>query len=86
MTLYEELEWRGLIQDISSKDLIDKLNADPKISGILVQLPLPDGFDEEKVINRINPKKDVDAFHPVNVGKIMIGNYDFVPCTPAVIM
>lgn len=66
--------------------LIDKLNADPKISGILVQLPLPDGFDEEKVINRINPKKDVDAFHPVNVGKIMIGNYDFVPCTPAGIM
>lgn len=66
--------------------LIDRLNADDKISGILVQLPLPKGLSEEKVINRINPKKDVDAFHPVNVGKIMIGNYDFVPCTPAGVM
>lgn len=66
--------------------LIDKLNCDDKISGILVQLPLPKGFDEEAVINAINPKKDVDAFHPVNVGKIMVGNYDFVPCTPAGVM
>ncbi len=66
--------------------LIDKLNSDAKISGILVQLPLPKGIDEEKVINRINPKKDVDAFHPVNVGKIMVGNFDFVPCTPAGVM
>lgn len=66
--------------------LIDKLNNDDKISGILVQLPLPKGFDEEAVINAINPKKDVDAFHPVNVGKIMVGNYDFVPCTPAGVM
>lgn len=66
--------------------LIDKLNGDKKISGILVQLPLPEGIDEEKVINRISPKKDVDAFHPANVGKIMIGNYDFVPCTPAGVM
>lgn len=67
-------------------DLIEKLNNDDKISGILVQLPLPKGFDEEAVINAINPKKDVDAFHPVNVGKIMVGNYDFVPCTPAGVM
>lgn len=67
-------------------DLIEKLNNDDKISGILVQLPLPKGFDEESVINAINPKKDVDAFHPVNVGKIMVGNYDFVPCTPAGVM
>lgn len=66
--------------------LIDRLNDDKKISGILVQLPLPECIDEEKVINRINPKKDVDAFHPVNVGKIMVGNYDFVPCTPAGVM
>lgn len=66
--------------------LIDKLNKKPEISGILVQLPLPKGIDEEKIINRIDPKKDVDAFHPVNVGKIMVGNYDFVPCTPAGIM
>lgn len=66
--------------------LIEQLNKNPKISGILVQLPLPEGLDEEKVINSIDPKKDVDAFHPINVGKIMIGNYDFVPCTPAGIM
>lgn len=66
--------------------LIDELNEKPEISGILVQLPLPKGIDEEAVINRINPKKDVDAFHPVNVGKIMTGNYDFVPCTPAGVM
>ncbi|MBO5059574.1 MAG: bifunctional methylenetetrahydrofolate dehydrogenase/methenyltetrahydrofolate cyclohydrolase FolD [Clostridia bacterium] len=66
--------------------LIDRLNGEKSISGILVQLPLPKGIDEEKVINRIDPQKDVDAFHPVNVGKIMVGNYDFVPCTPAGIM
>ncbi len=66
--------------------LIDELNGKKEISGILVQLPLPKGLDEEKVINRINPKKDVDAFHPVNVGKIMVGNYDFLPCTPAGVM
>ncbi len=66
--------------------LIDRLNGEKSISGILVQLPLPKGIDEEKVINRIDPQKDVDAFHPVNVGKIMGGNYDFVPCTPAGIM
>lgn len=79
----------ALSADTSEEELlalIDRLNADSKISGILVQLPLPKGLDEEKVINRINPKKDVDAFHPVNVGKIMIGNYDFVPCTPAGVM
>lgn len=67
-------------------ELIEKLNNETKISGILVQLPLPKGIDEEAVINAINPKKDVDAFHPVNVGKIMVGNYDFVPCTPAGVM
>ena len=62
---------------------IDELNLDPSVNGILVQLPLPAHISEEKVINRISPSKDVDAFHPVNVGKIMIGNYDFLPCTPA---
>lgn len=66
--------------------LVNRLNSDPKIHGILVQLPLPSGLDEKAVINAIDPKKDVDAFHPVNVGKIMIGDYDFVPCTPAGIM
>ncbi len=66
--------------------LIDKLNADEKINGILVQLPLPKHLDEEKVLLRINPRKDVDAFHPENVGKIMIGNFSFLPCTPAGVM
>ncbi len=67
-------------------NLIDKLNKKNDISGILVQLPVPEHIDEKTVINAIDPKKDVDAFHPVNVGKIMVGNYDFVPCTPAGVM
>ena len=62
---------------------IDELNADPNVHGILVQLPLPKSISEERVINRISPAKDVDAFHPSNVGRIMIGNYDLLPCTPA---
>ena len=66
--------------------LIDKLNADEKIHGILCQLPLPKHLDENSVILRINPDKDVDAFHPYNVGKIMLGDYDFAPCTPAGVM
>ena len=66
--------------------LIDELNRKESISGILVQLPVPKHIDEKAVINAIDPKKDVDAFHPVNVGKIMVGNYDFVPCTPAGVM
>lgn len=66
--------------------LVEKLNCDKAIHGILVQLPLPKHLDEKAVINTIVPEKDVDAFHPVNVGKIMIGDYDFVPCTPAGIM
>lgn len=66
--------------------LIDRLNADSKIDGILVQLPLPAHLDEKTVINAIRPDKDVDAFHPANVGKIMIGDYDFLPCTPAGVM
>ena len=76
----------ALDKDTSEEELlklIDELNAKPEISGILVQLPLPRGINEESVINRINPQKDVDAFHPVNVGKIMTGNFDFLPCTPA---
>ncbi|MBR2019326.1 MAG: bifunctional methylenetetrahydrofolate dehydrogenase/methenyltetrahydrofolate cyclohydrolase FolD [Clostridia bacterium] len=66
--------------------LVDKLNLDSKIHGILVQLPLPKHLDETEVLLRIDPKKDVDAFHPYNVGKIMIGDYDFLPCTPAGVM
>ncbi len=64
-------------------ELVDTLNSDDKVNGILVQLPLPKHLDEKKVIERISPLKDVDAFHEMNVGKIMIGNYAFLPCTPA---
>ena len=67
-------------------ELIDKLNRKEDIHGILVQLPLPKHIDETAVINAILPEKDVDAFHPVNVGKIMTGDYDFLPCTPAGVM
>ena len=66
--------------------LVDKLNANDNIHGILCQLPLPKHLDENEVILRIDPKKDVDAFHPVNVGRIMIGDYSFLPCTPAGVM
>ena len=66
--------------------LIDSLNKRSDIHGILVQLPLPKGIDSEKVLLAIDHRKDVDAFHPVNVGKIMIGDYDFLPCTPAGVM
>ena len=66
--------------------LVDKLNADKNIHGILVQLPLPKHLDDKVIIERIDPKKDVDAFSEVNVGKIMIGDYDFLPCTPAGVM
>jgi len=62
--------------------IIDRLNEDPKINGILVQLPLPGHIDENSVIMAINPKKDVDGFHPVNIGRLMIGNPDFLPATP----
>lgn len=67
-------------------ELVEKLNNDPEIDGILVQLPLPRGIDERKIIDAISPDKDVDAFHPENVGKIMIGGGTFLPCTPAGIM
>lgn len=75
-------------EDISEDallDLIEKYNKDPKIHGILVQLPLPKHIDEKKVLNAIDPDKDVDGFHPVNVGRLMIGGDEvkFLPCTPA---
>ena len=81
----------ALPADIGQKallELVDTLNARPEIDGILCQLPLPRGYDydEQEVLLHIDPAKDVDAFHPTNVGKIMIGNYDFLPCTPAGVM
>ena len=62
--------------------LVDKMNKDPKINGILVQLPLPEGLDESQVLLAIDPAKDVDGFHPINVGKMVVGERAFVPCTP----
>ncbi|TYQ15802.1 UNVERIFIED_CONTAM: methylenetetrahydrofolate dehydrogenase (NADP+)/methenyltetrahydrofolate cyclohydrolase [Acetivibrio alkalicellulosi] len=79
----------ALDEDTTEQDLIElihKLNNDHKISGILVQLPLPKHINEDKIINSIDIKKDVDGFHPVNVGKLMIGNPQFLPCTPAGVM
>ncbi len=67
-------------------DLVEVLNKDTKVNGILVQLPLPKHIDETAIINAISPNKDVDAFHPINVGKIMVGDYAFLPCTPAGVM
>lgn len=66
--------------------LVEELNNKKEINGILCQLPLPSHLDDKEVINRIAPIKDVDAFHPVNVGAIMIGDYNFLPCTPAGVM
>ena len=66
--------------------LVNTLNNKEDINGILVQLPLPEHLDDKAVIEAINPQKDVDAFHAVNVGKIMLGEYDFLPCTPSGVM
>ena len=66
--------------------LIDELNHNPRIDGILCQLPVPKHINEQAIIDAISPEKDVDAFHPINVGKIMVGNFDFLPCTPAGVM
>ncbi|MFW5808513.1 MAG: bifunctional methylenetetrahydrofolate dehydrogenase/methenyltetrahydrofolate cyclohydrolase FolD [Spirochaetota bacterium] len=64
--------------------LVKELNSDPSVNGILVQLPLPDGYDEKEVINTISPEKDIDGFHPINVGRMVTGDPDcFLPCTPA---
>ena len=67
-------------------DLIEKLNWDPAVNGILCQLPLPAGYDEKAVTETIWPVKDVDCFHPSNVGRIVTGDYSFLPCTPAGVM
>ena len=78
-------ERHDLPADTSEEELlklIDKLNKDPKIHGILVQLPLPKHINETRVLYAIDPKKDVDGFHPVNVGKLMIGEPAYLPCTP----
>jgi methylenetetrahydrofolate dehydrogenase (NADP+)/methenyltetrahydrofolate cyclohydrolase len=67
--------------------VVDRLNRDPKVHGILVQMPLPKQLDSDAILNRIDPAKDVDGFHPVNVGRMLVGDRDgFVPCTPAGVM
>jgi methylenetetrahydrofolate dehydrogenase (NADP+)/methenyltetrahydrofolate cyclohydrolase len=68
------------------EDLVDQLNADPEVDGILVQLPLPDAIDSAAILDRVDPAKDVDGFHPVNVGRLQQGRPSLVPCTPAGIM
>ncbi len=80
------IEMAGDTTQEALMEQIETLKADDKIHGILVQLPLPAHLDEDAVIAAIPPEKDVDAFHPVNTGKIMIGDYDFLPCTPAGVM
>lgn len=80
----ESFEYR-LSADISEVDLlglVDRLNADPAVDGILVQLPLPGHIDANKVLTSINPDKDVDGFHPINAGRLVTGLDGFVPCTP----
>jgi methylenetetrahydrofolate dehydrogenase (NADP+) / methenyltetrahydrofolate cyclohydrolase len=79
-TLPEDITQTGLIR------LVDDLNNNPKIDGILVQLPLPGHLNEQQVIERISPSKDVDGFHPINVGKLLIGIPGFLSCTPAGVM
>lgn len=72
-------------EDVTQMDIletIDELNRDPKISGILVQLPLPKHFDESEIISSIQSRKDVDGIHPLNIGKLTMGKPDFIPCTP----
>lgn len=79
----------ALPEDTKEEELLSVvagLNADTSVHGILVQLPLPRHLDAEKVLLSMDPRKDVDAFHPYNVGRIMIGDYDFLPCTPAGVM
>lgn len=76
---------KRLQADVSQKtivDLVNKYNNDEKIHGILIQHPLPDGINESFVFSQVNPEKDVDGFHPVNVGKLLIGEEGFIPCTP----
>lgn len=68
------------------EELVDRLNADPEVDGILIQLPLPDGIDSGALLNRVDPAKDVDGFHPYNIGLLQIGHPQLVPCTPAGIM
>lgn len=82
-------EEHALVESVTEAELlglIDRLNQDPKIHGILVQLPLPGHLNEQLILDRISPAKDVDGFHPVNVGRMLIGLPGILPCTPAGVM
>lgn len=76
------MEMPGSTTEAELLEAIDKLNKDPKVNGILVQLPLPEHMNEDKIIEAISPEKDVDGFHPVNVGALSIGKKGFISCTP----
>lgn len=83
---HEQYNLPANISENEVLELINELNTSDKIHGILVQAPLPKGLDFSNIIDHISPNKDVDAFHPYNVGRIMIGDFDFLPCTPAGVM
>ncbi|MBO5221791.1 MAG: bifunctional methylenetetrahydrofolate dehydrogenase/methenyltetrahydrofolate cyclohydrolase FolD [Clostridia bacterium] len=83
---HEQYNLPATISEEEILDLVDTLNRSAKIHGILIQAPLPKGLDFKNIIDHIDPNKDVDAFHPYNVGKIMIGDFEFLPCTPAGVM
>ncbi len=83
---HEQYNLPASISEAEILDLVDTLNHSEKIHGILIQAPLPKGLDFKNIINHIDPDKDVDAFHPYNVGQIMIGDFEFLPCTPAGVM
>ncbi|MBT8399856.1 MAG: bifunctional methylenetetrahydrofolate dehydrogenase/methenyltetrahydrofolate cyclohydrolase FolD [Rhodothermia bacterium] len=85
-TRSDTLTFDSSISETETLELIDRLNSDDDVDGILVQLPLPDQIDDRKIIHALAPKKDVDGFHPVNVGKVVIGEPGFPPATPAGIM
>lgn len=83
---HEQYNLPADISEAEILDLVDTLNQSKNIHGILIQAPLPKGLDFKNIINHISPDKDVDAFHPYNVGQIMIGDFEFLPCTPAGVM
>ncbi len=82
----DTLRFESSISEKELLDLVERLNADPEVDGILVQLPLPKHIDEKKVLNAIHPDKDVDGFHPMNAGRLSIGEPAFAPATPAGIL
>ncbi len=83
---HETLNFPGTATPAEVKAAVDRLNADPNVDGILIQRPLPKGFNEEEVLYWVSPEKDVDAFHPVNAGRLMLGLPCFQPCTPTGVM